>query len=32
MSEIALNRDVIADFWDDVITPDDALAGLQKLP
>jgi hypothetical protein len=33
MGEIAFNRDVIADFRDGVIiTPDDALARLQRLP
>jgi hypothetical protein len=29
---IVLNHDVIVEFWDGVITPDEALARLQKLP
>jgi len=29
---IELNRDVIIDFWDQVITPDEAAARLQRLP
>jgi hypothetical protein len=29
---ITLNRDVIIEFWDGVITPDEAIARLQKLP
>ena len=29
---IELNRDVIVDLWNQAITPDDAIARLQKLP
>lgn len=29
---IELNRNVIIEFWDGVITPDQAIARLQKLP
>jgi hypothetical protein len=29
---IELNRDMIIDLWDQVVTPDDAIARLQKLP
>jgi len=29
---IELNRDVIIAFWDQVITPDEAVARLQRLP
>ena len=29
---IELNRDVIVEFWDGVITPDEAIARLRKLP
>jgi len=29
---IELNRDVIIEFWDGVITPDETIARLQKLP
>jgi hypothetical protein len=29
---IELNRDVIIDFWDGVITPDEAIPRLRKLP
>jgi hypothetical protein len=29
---VELNRDVIVDFWDGAITPDEAIARLQPLP
>jgi hypothetical protein len=29
---IMLNRDVIIEFWDQAITPDEAIARLQKVP